>query len=216
MFICSRKLMLSFLLLCYWCVCFKGPEITGWGGQGESPTYGKWWLNKWGMLTKFQQETHTKFQAKTFQHAWWRQASGLAAATQPGLSHRPGPSPATAGTCSSPMQWAFAQLKLSHSTTIFLLFVLTAPWEQRERLCAVCSWECTSMDNRAAEIPWCLPLSEQIVPVPLLSLGFCGFFFSKKFPESAHCIERRTLNWTKMTACPFTSLKIWRLSEGKF
>lgn len=81
----------------------------------------------------------------------------------------------------------------------FLLFVLTAPWEQRERLCAVCSWECTSMDNRAAEILWCLPLSEQIVPVPLLSLGFCGFFF-QKVPESAHCTERRTLNWTKMIA----------------
>lgn len=101
----------------------------------------------------------------------------------------------------------------------FLLFVLTAPWKQQERLCAVCSWECTSMDNRAAEIPWCLPLSDQIVPVPTEPGGFCGFgVFFLKFPESAHCIERNTLNWTKNDSCPFISLvlKIWRLSEGKF
>lgn len=45
------------------------------------------------MLTKFQQETHIRFQAKMFQHAWWRQAPGLGV-TQPGLSHSPGPSPA--------------------------------------------------------------------------------------------------------------------------
>lgn len=178
MFICSRKLMLSFLLLCYWCVCFKGPEITGWGGQGESPTYGKWWLNKWGMLTKFQQETHTRFQAKTFQHAWWRQAPGLGA-TQPGLSHRPGPSPATAGTCSSPMQWAFAQLKLSHSTTIFCcLFWLHH--ENSERDCAPFAAE--------NALQWTTELQKSLDAYPCLSKlflcpywawAFVAFFFQK-------------------------------------
>lgn len=77
--------------------------------------------------------------------------------------------------------------------TSHLLLLL---WLHHERLCAVCSWECTSMDNRTAEIPWCLPPSEPIIPEP----GILHVGFPKRFPESAHCIERNTLSWTKMTA----------------
>lgn len=122
----------------------------------------------------------------------------------------------TVHICSSEMPWVFAQMKLSHFTTFFC-FVLTAPWEQQDRLCAVCSWECTSMDNRTAEILWCLPPSAQIVPVLLLSLGFCGVF-SKSFQDQL--IVLKEIPWTGLKwqlSFHITCTKnLETLSEGKF
>lgn len=43
------------------------------------------------------------------------------------------------------------------------------------------------------------PCLSKLFLSPYWAWAFVGFFF-QKFPESAHCIERRTLNWTKMTA----------------
>lgn len=151
-----------------------------------------------------------------FQHAEWRQAPrhGI---TQPGLSHGYGPAPANSWhlLLSNAMSLCLTEAVSLHH--LFFLFVLTAPWEQQERLCAVCSWECTSMDNKTAEIPWCLPPSEQIVPVPLLSLGFCGFF-TKSFQNQL--IVLKEIPWTGLKwqlSFHITCTKnLETLSEGKF